>query len=449
MEMTGFQKQLLFYILGIAWLPLCVHAQKDSLFIKGFYGDEKYPVDTVEITSSFELPPLSPGYYSCHLSSGDSGIFTIGSSTSPSAAPPVKILDGKLMFTDSEEARALELFQQYKERYKLTTDSIRAADRKMDEFDPQYETRSLQMRNALVDAYAAYNERLSGIQQNYPETYTATVLVPLALVPLPDEKQQAQFDNLISFNHYHFFMHVPLTNEVIISNPFFEEKLKTYISLYTHHGNDEMLKKDLVYMIDSLSTNMAVKEFIRYVMMKHYVKNGPGKMVDFLAELNAGVCESSVPFQQNTVLKNILAMQPGRPAPQLAIRDFDGSMRSLSGVMSGKKAGIVVFWASWCGHCADTIPTLYQWYKTQRNNGLEVYAVSLDDDKYQWHTFTETYCPDWVNVRDLKGWDSESVITYKVRATPTYVAIDDEGKVILKTNSIQELKKSLAPVLSK
>jgi len=425
------------------------------LFIDGYYGEEKYSIDTIElqnnITHTIDFRNSKPGLYSCHFLNGDTANFVVGiDSLLQISGTYSELMKGKLSFAHSSENSALQLLLQYKKNLNSTTDSIGSMAAKMDEFEPQYETRSTQMRNFLTNAYLAYDEQLDQLERLYPKTYTATILIPLLKVSMPDKVQQAQFDNLISFDHYHFFQDVPLGNEGIIANPYFEEKLKTFLASYAHHGNQDKLKKDLLYMHDSLSTNAAVREFIRYVQIKYYMKTGPGKLVDYLAQLSADEgCETNIPYQQNAVIKSLLAMMPGRAVPPLTIKDYEGVSRSLYGVMMGKKAGVVAFWASTCTHCQDSMPAFYSWYMQERSKGLEVYAVSLDINPDDWFNFVSAKTPEWVNVCELKGWESESASIYKVRSTPSFVVIDGNRKIVLKTTSLQEAKNSLLTLLRK
>jgi hypothetical protein len=54
-----------------------------------------------------------------------------------------------------------------------------------------------------------------------------------------------------------------------------------------------------------------------------------------------------------------------------------------------------------------------------------------------------------VNVSELKGWESPGAVTYGIRSTPTFIAIDENRNILLKTNSQQAVKEKIETILNK
>ena len=78
----------------------------------------------------------------------------------------------------------------------------------------------------------------------------------------------------------------------------------------------------------------------------------------------------------------------------LAIRDFtalnlDGEEIRLFDVMSSNKYTLVEFWASWCGPCIAEIPHLKAAYERFREQGFEILAFNLDDEREAWRQASE------------------------------------------------------------
>ncbi|MGE5411682.1 MAG: FISUMP domain-containing protein, partial [Clostridiales bacterium] len=102
-------------------------------------------------------------------------------------------------------------------------------------------------------------------------------------------------------------------------------------------------------------------------------------------------------------------------APDIILPDSSGKEIDLAKI-SAKKI-LVVFYSSWCEHCKKLIPDLSSLYKKYKTVGLEVLAVSLDDNKTEWQDFIKKNDLTWINVSDLKGWTGKAASDYFIYAT--------------------------------
>jgi peroxiredoxin len=133
------------------------------------------------------------------------------------------------------------------------------------------------------------------------------------------------------------------------------------------------------------------------------------------------------------------------PAPEIALPNPDGTVLKLSDLKG--KVVVLHFWASWCPFCRQDNPALVALYNKYKDQGLEVYSVSLDTDKSKWKDAIQTQGLAWKNhVSDLKKWDSAAVETYKVDKTPYMFLIDKQGVIQVsnfKSNLESEVEKLL------
>lgn len=119
----------------------------------------------------------------------------------------------------------------------------------------------------------------------------------------------------------------------------------------------------------------------------------------------------------------------GEVAPELDFPNPDGKIITLESLRN--KYVLVDFWASWCGPCRRENPTVVRLYNKYKDNGFDVYSVSLDNNKDRWVAAIEKDGLIWPNhVSDLKQWRSEAVKKYGFGGIPYTVLLDKEGKII-------------------
>lgn len=73
------------------------------------------------------------------------------------------------------------------------------------------------------------------------------------------------------------------------------------------------------------------------------------------------------------------APEIGQYAPPFALRDMNGRKVSLT----ERKGKVVLlnFWATWCHACKSEMSSMNNLYRTFRDKGLEVFAVSIDNSE--------------------------------------------------------------------
>lgn len=137
----------------------------------------------------------------------------------------------------------------------------------------------------------------------------------------------------------------------------------------------------------------------------------------------------------------------GKIAPDFTQPDTLGNAVALSSLRG--KYVLVDFWASWCGPCRAENPNLVKTFNHYKDKGFTVLGVSLDQPgkKDAWLAAIHKDNLTWTQVSDLKFWDNEVAVLYGIKAIPTNLLLDPQGKIIAKDLRGADLDKKLAEVI--
>ena len=138
-------------------------------------------------------------------------------------------------------------------------------------------------------------------------------------------------------------------------------------------------------------------------------------------------------------------LPPGSMAPDIRLPSPEGKEIALSSLKG--KVVVIDFWASWCGPCRREMPEMVSLYNSFKNRGLEIFGVSLDENADAWKTAIAHDKISWIQVSDLKKWDSKVVEQYGIEEIPQTILLDREGKIIAKGLSSHELQIRIGELL--
>jgi cytochrome c biogenesis protein CcmG, thiol:disulfide interchange protein DsbE len=114
---------------------------------------------------------------------------------------------------------------------------------------------------------------------------------------------------------------------------------------------------------------------------------------------------------------------PGGKAPTFSLPSITtkGEVTIVPG-----KVTIVDFWATWCKPCEKAFPKLQELYVKYKADGLEIAAVSVDDEQGGIKAFAKRF-----GAKFPVGWDSGKKVAaeYKPETMPTTFIIDKKGVV--------------------
>ena len=160
-------------------------------------------------------------------------------------------------------------------------------------------------------------------------------------------------------------------------------------------------------------------------------------------------------FKDNSYFKNfenklikIKSISIGSVAPDIILNDTSGVPISLASLRG--KYVLLDFWAAWCRPCREENPNIVENYNNYKSYGFDVYQVSLDRTKEDWIRGIKQDKLPWINVSDLKYYQSEAAELYNVDRIPSAFLLDPDGKIIAKHTDLRgpNLSRKLAEIFN-
>ncbi|GAA4311843.1 hypothetical protein GCM10023149_06930 [Mucilaginibacter gynuensis] len=109
--------------------------------------------------------------------------------------------------------------------------------------------------------------------------------------------------------------------------------------------------------------------------------------------------------------------------------DTAGRKQTLNSI-KGKKATLVVFWASWCFPCRKEIPALKELYSKYKDKGLSIVSISVDEKVSAWKKAVSQEKMPWVNLAD-PGKAAGISTKYNLSGVPAMFLLDADNNILL------------------
>lgn len=113
-----------------------------------------------------------------------------------------------------------------------------------------------------------------------------------------------------------------------------------------------------------------------------------------------------------------------------------GTFQTLNDVLGDLL--IINFWASWCTPCRYKNQFLLENSKEIEDLGYTLVAISLDTDKSKWVEARKKDKISFLDLLDIKGFDSEIAKMLKINEIPFIAIVNKNGKIL--GINIQELE---------
>ena len=123
---------------------------------------------------------------------------------------------------------------------------------------------------------------------------------------------------------------------------------------------------------------------------------------------------------------SVFSAEKGETAPPFSLKSISGSgwvdLDSQS-----EKILYIDFWASWCGPCKLSFPSMIKLKKLFKDEPFEIIAISVDTDLRAADKFLDSYEINFQVALDLDGAVAEK---YALPGMPSSFLLDRDKKVI-------------------
>jgi peroxiredoxin len=359
-----------------------------------------------------------------------------------------KLKEGTLTLKNTNEVIAYQEVSALNKAIKEWKEAHLAETRAMNRFDKKHMAKTKEQDAKFFAQIKQYNESLSALATKYAGTYAAEVLVPLYKTPAKEfsVETDTMYDSPAAYYHYHFFDMVNFKEEGTAYNPILEEKILDYIKQYVT-PSAEGIKEAIDIIVRKAMANITVKEFVVSYLLDLASQRSDMEIAEYIfRNYYTDGCEANIKPEVAGLLESIKRLSPGNPAPEIELINPNSQRVKLSEIKN-KKVIMVYFWSSGCGFCKEATPKLKKLYAETQSKGLEIFAISLDQDYAAWTAYIEQNELKWINVSELKGWKTGAVETYAITGTPGYMLLDGNHKILSRQSTFDAAEKVVREAL--
>lgn len=136
----------------------------------------------------------------------------------------------------------------------------------------------------------------------------------------------------------------------------------------------------------------------------------------------------------------------GKTAPEIDAEGVDGKRFKLSDYRD--KIVVLIFWGTWCGPCMAEVPHDREMAEKYKDKPVALLGVDCDEDRAKALEVMKKEGITWSNWYDGEPGEGPIAKAYHIRAYPTVMVIDAEGKIRLRNGRGKSLEEFVDKLLA-
>ena len=186
------------------------------------------------------------------------------------------------------------------------------------------------------------------------------------------------------------------------------------------------------YLLKNVTPNKPLLTTVSKELFTYFEKRSLFKAASYLSESLINQHVEVLDSELRSKMERYVSLKVGTTAPDVQLTPTKKLSDTGNNIL-------LVFGSSECGYCLDDKKKLETYYSKWQSEGtLELVYISIDTNKA---LFDQTYSnTPWQTYCDLKGWNTQGAKDYFVNATPTYVVLDKDLKILLHPKSVEHVE---------
>jgi len=253
-------------------------------------------------------------------------------------------------------------------------------------------------------------------------------------------------DTNIFWLREHFWDYTNLNSKSTLINPFFEKNRNLYFEQVLGHQPDTVIKY-LNRLLNGPMDDQVRKVLVSTATYNYETSNymGEDKVFVWLAQTfyNSGFADwmdkddlAKIKEKSDGLSTELI----GNPARDFAFDTKDRGRIKLTDVQS--PITILYFWDSTCGHCKKETPKLKKFYDEYKDKGVEVVAITLENEFTSWNKYINENELTWINGYESDFERPNFLWYYYIPSTPKKLVLDKNKKIIAKNLDVETTLRS-------